>query len=296
MSALRRLILYSCPLFLRILIFLLVTTHSAHAGSSQAALSAPVKTLTLGLNKTAIIDLDRDVRDIILSSQTICEAIVRTPRRVYLIGLQTGRTNAFFIGKDGEQILTLDISVEHDLSQMHAVIHRLIPGAKIRAETVNGDILLTGTVTNPVDAVTAADIAARFAGGQEHVINRLSVTSREQVLLKVTIAEVDRSAVKRLGIDVKRLATQAGNLAALGASETGFSVSGGAAPAAALDAAGKTLTVPAAGGALAAVWSAGSASLQAVVEAMEQANLMRMLAEPTLTSISGETANFQAGG
>jgi pilus assembly protein CpaC len=120
--------------------------------------------LRLGLNKSAIIALDSDVRDVIIPAPSITSAVVRSARSVYLTGERAGETNAFFIGKDGEQILALDISVEPDHTQMLRVIRRHVAGSRVRAEAMGDQIILSGSVRNAADAVRAADIAARFAG------------------------------------------------------------------------------------------------------------------------------------
>ncbi len=255
------------------------------------------RSLALTLNKSEVVDLDVDVSDVIISNPAMIEAVVRTSRRVYVTGLQTGQTSAVLVARDGQKILTLDITVARDLAGMSSLINRLIPDARVRSEALNGDVLLLGAVRQPADAVKAAEIAARFMGDKDRVMNMLEVTLHEQVLLKVTIAEVQRGAVKRFGIDVKQLAAGGSNLKVAGASETAFPVSSAWIPStAALDAVTGVVSASPSGGALMAVWRAGGMTLETLVDTMERANLVRTLAEPTLASMSGESAEFLAGG
>lgn len=254
------------------------------------------RTVHIAEHKSLALDLPGPVRDVVISSPEIAEAIVRTAQQVYLIGLKSGSANAYFIGHDGQQLLVLDVIVERDLTQMRAILKNLMPGSAVRAEPVNGGILLTGTVPSPQDSTRASEIAAQFAGSKDGVLNMLSVAIQPQVLLKVTIAEVSRNAMERLGVDIKRLSAAAGSFGLTGAAETGFAITSAAIPSAALDAVSGVLSAPGAGGAIAAIWQAGGQELQTLIEAMERRGQVRMLAEPVLTSISGETANFLAGG
>ncbi len=253
--------------------------------------------LNVTLNKSEVVDLDVDVSDVIVSNPSMIETVVRTARRVYVTGLQPGQTSAVLVARDGQKILTLDITVARDLTSMSELINRLIPDARVHSEAVNGDVVLLGAVRQPADAVRAAEIAARFMGEKDRVMNMLEVTLHEQVLLKVTIAEVQRRAVKRFGIDVKRLAARASGLQVAGASETAFPISSGWIPStASLNSASGVISASPTGGALMVVWRAGGMTLEALVETMERANLVRTLAEPTLASMSGESAEFLAGG
>jgi len=285
----------------------LLTAFSAFAGSSGAL--AQIETqpahleglaqsngiMTLGLNKSKLIDLPGDIAEVVISNPAVVEAVVRTPRRVHLLGQQIGQTSAVFIARDGSRLLTLDIGVERDLAPVAAVIKRLIPSAKIRLEAVNENIVLTGTVSSPLDASRAADIAGRFAAKREQVLNLLDVKAKEQVLLRVTVAEMNRSVIRRLGVDLRE-ALMAGNITIAKIAETAFPVTGSIVAGAALDMAGQALAGGGSGTAVAASWQTRNNRIDAVLQALERSGLARTLAEPTLTSISGESADFLAGG
>ncbi len=164
------------------------------------------KQIIVGLSKTTMVELPRDLRDVVVSNPEVLDAVVQSSNRVYLIGKAKGSANIFFFDESGEQVLTLEVAVEKDSSSYESLVKRLIPGSSIKAEVMNDNIILTGTVLNPSDASRASDLAARFiakpgdSADPGKVINMLKAEGKEQVLLKVTVAEVNRDvdqAVRR---------------------------------------------------------------------------------------------------
>src|SRR5580698_9489903 len=141
--------------------------------------------LTLALDKAAIVQLDADARDVLVSNPAIVDAVVRTSRRVYLRGLKTGQTNAFFFDAAGHQILSLDIQVERDVASLTSMLHANFPGSDIKVTALNDNIVLTGTVESAEQATRAQDLAARFTGDAgkaadpSKVVNMLKVKGRE---------------------------------------------------------------------------------------------------------------------
>ncbi len=210
----------------------LAATPCSAAGAPPAG---PTRPITVGLNKSVLIDLPGDVREVVISNPAVVEAVVRTARRVHLLGQQIGQATATFIAQDGRQMLTLDVSVERDLAPVAAMIHRLMPDADVRLESMNDNIVVTGSVANPLDATRIADIAGRFVAKREQVLNMLNVEAKEQVLLRVSVVEMNRSVIRRLGIDVRE-ALARGSVTAVKISETAFPVTGGLIAGGALDA------------------------------------------------------------
>jgi len=104
------------------------------------------ETVPLGLAKAAVVELPADVRDVLISNPDIVEAVVRTPRRIFVLGQQVGQTNAFFFDAAGRQIATLDLRVERDLGQLDDALRRHVPEAEIGVEAVNDNVVLSGRV------------------------------------------------------------------------------------------------------------------------------------------------------
>ena len=263
--------------------------------------SMPVeRAVKIGLSKSMVVELPRDIRDVLASDPKILDIVVNNSRRVYLIGTGIGQANAFFFDKNGDLFLTLEVVVDRDAAPLERLLNRLIENAKIKIEFINDTVILTGTVPHAADAARASDIASRFmvtgdptsdVKHKQKVINLLVASSREQVLLKVTIVEMARNIIKQLGVNWD------GEFS-IGTGVLGFSSN----PAFALNEALANVLSPQTFGTITGGNGVGgligNSTNGAVVNlrALEQNGLIRTLAEPTLTAISGETANFLAGG
>jgi pilus assembly protein CpaC len=158
--------------------------------------------LTLSLDKAAIVQLDVDARDVLVSNPDMVDAVVRTPRRIFLLATKVGQTNAFFFDGAGKQILSLDIRVEKDVVDLTGLMKASMPNSAIQVQALNDNIVLTGSVSSALESTRAADLAARFAGDPKKVVNMLNIAGGGQVMLKVRIAEMDRNVAKQFGVDI----------------------------------------------------------------------------------------------
>ncbi len=247
--------------------------------------------VTLPAGKGMIVELPEDARDILVSNPDLLDAVVRTPRQIYLFGRKSGSTNAFFFTANGRQILNLEIRIGRDIAELKSIIERNVPGATVDVETINDSIVLNGSVKSASDAEAARQIAIRYAtepGKQPAdaaVVSRLGVRGAEQVMLSVRVAEMQRSLSKQIGTNIYGNFDLGNGAPGSISNVNPFSLLGSAlAPGSGLilgefDALGNLLT-PAA----------------AVIRAFERSGMIRTLAEPNLTAISGESAKFLAGG
>jgi len=229
----------------------------------------------LGVGKSVVVELPHDVKDVLVADPKIANAVIRTARRAYLIGVGIGQTNIYFFDADGRQLAGFDIAVTRDLNGMRGTLKQLFPGGNVRVEAIADGVMLTGTVATPIEAQHAFDIAGRLVGDSSKVVNGIVVRGRDQIMLKVTVAEVDRQVIKQLGINLS-------GTAGIGATVVNFNTdnpfSANGAPLSSTNIAGV------------------SRSVTATLRAMDRAGVTRTLAEPTLTAISGENASFLAGG
>ena len=161
--------------------------------------------LVLPLGKAAIVELPRAAADILVSNPMIVDAVIRTPQRVYIMAKEAGQANAFFFDRNNSQILNLEIRVEQDADAIRQLLTKLLPEARIGVESLNGSVILHGTVDTPSEAQRAEAIAQRFAG-EDNLVNMLSVREPAQVLLKVRIVEMQRQLIRQLGIDLNGVA------------------------------------------------------------------------------------------
>jgi pilus assembly protein CpaC len=299
------------------------------------------RTVYLGLGKSTMIEMPRPARDIIMSNPQAVDAVVQSSNRIFLMAKGFGESNAFIFDENGDQFATLEIYVKRETADLDALLARLIPGSDITAEVLNNTIILTGTVRTPVDSNRAGQIARQFITAQyqfktastadgvtlmnqqqtgqgfdnpleSNVINMLAVGGEEQVMLKVTVAEVQRTLLKQFGINIGAT-INAGNFATslLTANALPLTTAAGlgSLPIPGIQTTGDNAGLltnynpgpvgagdPFGNSGIAGGWSNGDARVTHAIRALERAGLMRTLAEPTLTAISGEAAKFLAGG
>jgi pilus assembly protein CpaC len=239
--------------------------------------------VALGVGKSVVVDLPHDIKDVLVGDPKIANAVVRSARRAYIIGTGVGQTNVFFFDAEGRQMAGFDIAVTRDLNGMRAAIRQVLPDSDIRVEGIGEGIVLTGTASSQAEAQQAYDIAVRLLGAGSadtvtlgsKVVNAIVVRGRDQIMLKVTVAEVERDIVKQLGINLS--GTLGYGTAVLNFNNINpFSASG----------------QPLSASNITGGWQ----NISATIQAMEQAGVIHTLAEPNLTATSGEMATFIAGG
>ncbi len=271
--------------------------------------SAVTQRLDLGLNKSTIIDLPRPVADVVITNSGIADATVQSRHRIIFRGVQLGETNAFLFDDNGRELLNLEINVQTDLTGLQDLIARHIPRARVNAESVNNSIVLTGTVADAAEAAKVMDLVGLYE--DTNIVNMMTVAAKEQVLLEVRIVELSRTFLKQLGIrpdgsssfgdtetvttgdviitdPVTGLVTDTGQQAIpsnrsldANAGFEGPGFDGGF---------GATL------GYQNFVGDLLQSEFNVDIDALERVGVARTLAEPNLTSLSGETATFMAGG
>jgi len=230
----------------------------------------------LPLNKTRPIELDRAVRDVIIGNPEVADVVVRAPGQVYLIGRSVGETNVFLVDAKGGLVKKLEVVVQPDGSAVEAAIRQLLPKERINAKGVGNSVVLSGVASSDGAAAQAQQIARRFVPGDDNIINMITIGSEQQVLIKVKVAEIQKSVLKELGaaniLDPQTLGPFTFDLAT---AATGLST---------------------ATDAFAGVLGIGTADTDTTFRLLETHGLLRTLAEPNLLAISGEPASMLAGG
>lgn len=293
---------------------------------ATVAMGAQPQLVNLPRGRSFAVDLPGDARDVIVSNPAVAEAMLHSPRRITVVGLAPGETDAVFLDAGGRTILTLRVRVDAGVSALEDTLSRVVPGGTVRAEAVNDSIILTGTVASPAEADRAQQVARAFVSAPEKVMNMISVTGSDQVTLRVRVIEVQRNVIKQLGFDTNAVLGQIGQTQFLLGQAATFAVNGGLlggltggysfdstknyqmqrpcvgpgwAP-------GALCPVTVRGPNDASNWDTaqpgtgpGSDDLNkanATIKAFERVGLVRTLAEPNLTSVNGENASFLAGG
>jgi pilus assembly protein CpaC len=236
-----------------------------------AAKSATADQFELPLDKTRPIELERSVRDVIIGNPDIADIVVRSPGQVYLIGRSIGVTNVFLVDASGNLIRKLEVVVQPDGSAVEAAIRQMLPKERISAKGVGDSVVLSGVASSDGAAAQAQQIARRFVPEDANIVNMITVGSEQQVLIKVKVAEIQKTALKQLG-SVFELAAQD-----LGPFAVDFLSSAGIV------------------GAIGTLGFNGD-NIDQTFQLLETQGMLRTLAEPNLLSISGEPASMLAGG
>ncbi|MFA5601921.1 MAG: type II and III secretion system protein family protein [Phenylobacterium sp.] len=283
------------------------------------------QSLTLPRGKSAIVELPVDARDVLVTNPAVADAVLRTPRRIYVLGVASGQTDAVFFDSAGRRLLSLDIRVDQDTSAVAESINRILPRAQVRVDAMNDSLILSGRVMSTADADRAVQIARAAVAKPEQVINMLSIAGKDQVMLKVRIVEMQRQVIKQLGFDSQAVLGQLGETQYLLGSIATFGVNGGLLGGFTggwnvdttkqpvlqdycdqITRTGRLCDFVVRDHTQAGNWdtatikdTAGDPGLnqgEATIKAFERVGLIRTLAEPNLTAVSGESAKFLAGG
>jgi pilus assembly protein CpaC len=206
-------------------------THSTSQDSQVLRVDLSVgngaRQLRLPKGKSAIIELPVDVRDLLVSNPKVADAVLRSPRRIFVLGNELGQTDAVFFDAAGRRILSLDIKVDQDTNYLTQTIGRVLPGSHVSVEALNDSVILTGQVMNAADADKAGQIAARFVAKPENVLNMLSIAGKDQVMLKVRIVEMQRNVIKQLGFNTNAVLGQLGMTQYLFGNTPTYAINGG---------------------------------------------------------------------
>jgi pilus assembly protein CpaC len=267
-----------------------LTASSALGEETRISISpnayGATRAVEVDIHKTILVDLPAAAAEVIVSRPEVAAAVMRTQNRAILQGVTGGDTNIFFLDAEGRTIAVLDVKVLEEPSEvgnaLQSALSRAIPGSRIIVESVTlGDdqivnrVVLTGTVLSGEDRERATLIATQFAGSPENVANIVDVAGTQQVMLQVTVSEVKRDIAKQFGINL-------GGVFNVGTSNV-------------LSIVNNMIDGEIPHG-VDGSFAVGNNSIQAGIRALERRGGLRVLAQPTLTAISGQEAKFLAGG
>jgi pilus assembly protein CpaC len=229
--------------------------------------------ITVSVGKSETLRVSEPFENVVVGNPDIADVAPLTDQTLYLLGGAVGTTNLAIYNAERELIAVIDVEVTFDVSGMREALAAALPGQPIQIRSVGGRIMLQGAVLDAVMVDRAMQIAQDFAG-ETGVTNALTVASPQQVMLEVRIIEASRNLGRDLGVSWN-VAGDGFRFSTLGTSL----VSGG---------------VPF-GSVLANVISGGT-DVDVLIQALEAKGVARRLAEPNLTTVSGQPASFQAGG
>ena len=271
--------------------FMMGSTVIANAGKSNIPKLGKVSPsgVTLTLGKADMVSIKGEVADVLVANPSIVDVMAVKSNRLYLVGSSIGDTNIMALDADGNILRKLNVHVKMDTDKLQSTLYELYPNEAIKVKSLGDQIVLTGEVSNPSTANKVTNLVGKYLAGSSGasleqtdnmIVNMLGVRGEQQVMLKVKIVEVSRSAVKNLGL----------NLEALGASGVDGSGSVDITQ-------GLGLSAPQQFANAMLSYNSGTfGNLNFIAQALEQEGIINTLAEPNLTAISGEQAGFLAGG
>ena len=253
------------------------------AGSPSAALQVP-------MNRAVVVESDVPFTELSIANPGIADISSLSDRTIYVLGKAPGRTTLTVLGENGRLISNVEVHVTPDIAEFKERLEQILPGEPIEVRTANDGIVLSGVVSSIAKLDRAMELAQRYA--PESVSNLMSVGGTQQVMLKVRFSEMQRSVSKALSASLgARGSTFGDDLGlAIGTNALGNAGALGGALSGALPAASSNNASTLFG------FNAGGVEVGLLLEALESRGVVRTLAEPNLTALSGQEANFLAGG
>lgn len=283
---------------------IVTTLLVAGIGAQALPAAAADNEIIVPIHRSELISLPSDIKEVIVANPNVADIYVHGTNKVSIVGKAIGSTNLRVLGSDNNVLRTLGVRVSYDLPGIRQTLHQLFPYEDIAVQPVNNNLALTGMVSSPAVAAKAVQVVNEYllpmdekqrprgtgfalantmatSNADTGVINMLKVTSGQQVLLRVRVGEMQRTALKQLGINWRVVNPDSITAA------TGLLVG---APAGSLPVRSDTFA------GIAGTVNKGGTSITAMLDALERNNLFKLLAEPNLVAMSGEEAEFLAGG
>ncbi len=267
-----------------------VAPNFAAAETLRVMRGAPSSALNVPMNRAVVVESDTPFAELSIANPGIADISSLSDRTIYVLGKEPGRTTLTVLGADGRLITNVEIHVTPDIAEFKERLRQILPGETIEVRTANNGIVLSGVVSSIAKLDRALELAQRYA--PDRVSNLMSVGGTQQVMLKVRFAEMQRSVSKSLSSSIALQGTTLGGDLGLQAGTNTTNNSGAIANA-------FTGSVPAANennGAFLFGFNAGGVEVGILLEALESRGVVRTLAEPNLTALSGQEAKFLAGG
>jgi len=250
---------------------------------AQSRAARPSETLTLSQNTGTLVRLSSPMSDVFVANDQIADVQVRSSTQLYVFGKTSGETTVYATGANGRVVYAANVRVGTNAGSVGEMLRLAMPEASIQATPMNNLVLLTGTVAQPADVEEAQRLVQAYVGAGTQVVSRLRSATPLQVNLKVKIAEVSRSLVKQVGMNL---------LTSDGTGGFKFGIGQGGL----IDPKTSKVVIPASGTALTAAGKLFGLDILSALQLSEADGLVTVLAEPNLTALSGETASFLAGG
>lgn len=247
------------------------------------------KDLRMEISRGALVRLQTPADTVFVANPDIADIQVKSPRLIYVYGKRAGETVLYAVDGNDNLLLNTRVVVTYNLQALRAAIASVAPGGGVMVSTAGDTLVLEGNVGSAAQIEDIRKLAARFAPGDSAVVNNLRVLAPNQVNLRVRVAEVSRDTLKQFGINWENVVKLGGFVFGLAQGAQVLDTSGGANN-------GKFIVNNNGTNSIVGSFRNSHVDLNTVIDALASENLVTVLAEPNLTAMSGETANFLAGG
>lgn len=266
----------------------LVAVPMAHSETLKIVNGTASSALNVPMNRAVIVESDQPFAELSIANPGIADISTLSDKSIYVLGKAPGRTTLTLLGPDGKLITNVDVQVSLDVAEFKERLQQIIPGENIEVRTANDGIVLSGVVSSAAKLDRALDLAERYAPGR--VSNLMNVGGVQQVMLKVRFAEMQRSVSKELSSSVGFVSSGFGSPPGSGSTGASGNINQ-------LNnvMSGSTITTSS-NGLLGFRLGGGGLQVGVLLEALEAKGMVRTLAEPNLTALSGQKAKFLAGG
>jgi pilus assembly protein CpaC len=266
------------------------TPSIAAAETLRVMREASSSSLNVPMNRAVVVESDSPFAELSIANPGIADISSLSDRTIYVLGKEPGRTTLTLLGPDGRLITNVEVHVTPDIAEFKERLQQILPGEEIEVRTANDGIVLSGTVSSTARLDRALELANRYA--PERVSNLMSVGGTQQVMLKVRFAEMQRSVSKSLSSSIAMEGIEFGGDLGISGGTNALNTNGNIASA--LD--GNSPSSGDNNGAFLFGFNAGGIEVGILLEALESRGVVRTLAEPNLTALSGQEAKFLAGG
>lgn len=264
-------------------------SETALAENIQVVRKGADRDLSIAMNRAVVVESDVPFAELSIANPSIADFSTLSDRTIYVLGKAPGRTTLTLLDATGRLITNVEVHVSPDISEFKERLQQILPGERIEVRSANDGIVMSGTVSSVVKMDRALELAERYA--PERVSNLMSVSGKQQVMLKVRFAEMQRTVSKALGTSLSLDGRSDSSVGIIGGTNTTNTQTG------VLNTlAGAIPDIQTNTGALAIGFDIGSTEVGILLEALETKGMVRTLAEPNLTALSGQEAKFLAGG
>ena len=258
--------------------------NAAWAENIRVVKNGTAETLDVPLNRAIVVESEQPFAELSIANAGIADISSLSDRTIYVLGKAPGLTTLTLFDGAGNLITNVRVRVAPDVSEFKERLRQILPNERIEVRTANDGIVLSGVVSSSARLARALELAERYA--PERVSNLMSVGGVQQVMMKVRFAEMNRSVAKSL---TASLGFRGGDVTGgFNGLNTNFALN---------NALNNNIPLTQTNtGAILFGFGVGSTQVRLLLEALEAKGLARSLAEPNLSALSGQEAEFLAGG